>query len=231
MQHILGTIPHLLMAILITIPFIKNKKGTLIKIIMTFALSCAVVLTPDILKFFGLLAGHSLFFFPVIVGLYSICYQIAIGQMESKSVMVMFSFILIIGHIMLDFFGNGAHLFYPFSEEDLNFSIIDKFDLTLIVYLLILTTVVIKFNLNRQILFVGLLLLVIFSGLSAVSKLQLEKQLSKEYNDEEVELLITYPENAVTWNYQVRTPNRIIVGTADKFRNTIEIDVVTEFQE
>lgn len=69
----------------------------------------------------------------------------------------------------------------------------------------------------------GLSILLIYFGLLSYSKVQLEQTLEKTYNDENIQLLITYPSFDNRWAFQIRTDERSIIGYSALFSQDIEI--------
>jgi hypothetical protein len=58
--------------------------------------------------------------------------------------------------------------------------------------------------------------------------MHLEYTLKKEFKDEDIVLLITYPDDDFNWEFQVRTERLIVTGESPINKTNIKIETRTE---
>ncbi|ENH95851.1 transmembrane protein [Gracilibacillus halophilus YIM-C55.5] len=98
-----------------------------------------------------------------------------------------FLVIILVGHILIDFLGNGVRLvrfFYPFMKEAFLFHIINKFNVLFILFLLVSLFITLFNSKKRRWGSIFLLIIFIYFGALTASKLQLEYSLQEKYNNE-----------------------------------------------
>jgi hypothetical protein len=184
----------------------------------------AAASSPDITKFFGDLLGHSIWFGLLFGLVFAFIFRFFIKEISFKKSWFTFSLCVILGHIFIDYLGNGVALFYPFIEEDFDFSIIKRVD-NLILYTLLLTVITgFFFRKGKIIILSGLLIVSLYFGILSFSKIQLQQALKDKYKDEHITLLLIYPRLDNQWEFQVRTKKVSVIGYSPTFNTKINIE-------
>jgi hypothetical protein len=133
---ILATLPHILVSSIITILTLEKDNDSFKKKIFILLFSSLVVISPDILKIMSILSSHSLWLVPILGFILSFIYVQLNNENKLNKVWLIFSLIILFGHIFIDFIGNGAELFYPFIKDEFEYTIINKIDLLFIAILM-----------------------------------------------------------------------------------------------
>ncbi|RKD69662.1 hypothetical protein ATL39_3088 [Sinobaca qinghaiensis] len=145
LTHIPSTLLHLIAGALLMDTFFKGRKYPFLKRLSIMAYGGLLVITLDIPKLFGFIFTHSLFFLPVLsFGLALLTKRFIVSTLMKNWAFIIL--ILLIGGIAIDFFGNGAHLWYPLSEKNVSFSIIQREWVLLVILILIFMFRLIPFN-------------------------------------------------------------------------------------
>ncbi|WP_345240569.1 metal-dependent hydrolase [Pontibacillus salipaludis] len=215
MEQLLHSGIHVLFGIVLTILLFKQKRST--KIIMAGA---GVAIFPDIPKFFGETAGHSLLLAPLIgIGMA----LIVLGYGKSFwYVSLKFTAVVLIGHIAIDYLGNGVQLLAPFSQKEFEFHIIRSLDLPLLALLCL--TVLGSFW-RKRVATIGFILILVYFTTFSWSKLQLEASLQEKYEGETIEELETFPADHpwqwFTWQILIETKEGYVRGSSTVWGQTI----------
>lgn len=123
-DHIPSSLLHALTGALIIDIFFGSKYAT--KRRLSFILLGSIlVFTLDIPKLFGFIFTHSLFFVPFIsAGLALLTRNILTESFIKRWLGIMCA--LLVGGILIDFLGNGAHLFYPITDRNFSYPLITR---------------------------------------------------------------------------------------------------------
>ncbi|WP_181348128.1 hypothetical protein [Thalassobacillus sp. CUG 92003] len=121
-DHIPSSSLHALAGALIIDIFFGNKYSIKRRLLIIL-LGSIVVFTLDIPKLFGFIFTHSLFFVPFIgAGVALLTGKIMTEPFIKQWIGIMCT--LLMGGILIDFLGNGAHLFYPIAERNFSYSLV-----------------------------------------------------------------------------------------------------------
>ncbi|KIP20412.1 metal-dependent hydrolase [Anoxybacillus ayderensis] len=226
---VLATLPHIFVSSIITALTLLKDNYTFRKKIIILLFNSLVVISPDILKIIGILSGHSLLMVPILAFIFSFIYSRLNNENKFKTLWLIFSLIILFGHLLLDFIDNGAELFYPFVRDSIDYTLINKIDLIFIAILM--TSFILLFFYKKKIIFVitSFSIIALYLGILIVSKEYLEYNLRKEFKDQDIVLLITYPDHDFNWEFQVRTNRSIVVGRSPIYKTDIIIESKTEF--
>ena len=225
-----SSLPHIFIgAMIASIIMVKDKDSSKKKILILVFCS-VVVIAPDVLKILGFLSSHALWLCPILGIFFSFLYAYLIKK-ESHSLFtdwIKFSTIIFIGHLFIDFIGNGARLLYPFVKEEFIFSIISKLDFVFIMFLAISLIIVFIHPKRKESALVCIITIFMYFSFLTVSKIQLEYSLKEKYQSEDIVLLISYPNDSLHWGYQVRTTDLIVTGESPVFNNEINVETKRE---
>jgi hypothetical protein len=225
---ILATLPHILVSSIITILTLVKDNDSFKKKIFILLFNSLVVISPDILKIMSILSSHSLWLVPILGFILSFIYVQLNNENKLNKVWMIFSLIILFGHIFIDFIGNGAELFYPFIKDEFEYTIINKIDLLFIAILMTSFILLFFYKKKTAIVITSLSIIGLYLGALTVSKMHLEYTLKKEFKDEDIVLLITYPDDDFNWEFQVRTERLIVTGESPINKTNIKIETRTE---
>ncbi|SDO72580.1 hypothetical protein [Halobacillus aidingensis] len=226
---ILSSLPHIFIGALIASIIMVNDNGSFQNKIRTFVFCSVVVMSPDVLKVLGVLSSHALWLCPVLGMFFSITYVYITKGVNFFIYWIKLSTIILIGHLFIDFIGNGARLLYPFVKEEFIFSIVSKLDFIFIMFLALFMVVVLITPKKKGTAFVCLMIILMYFSSLTVSKIQLEYSLKEKYKSEDIVLLLSYPNESFHWSYQVRTTNMIVTGRSPVFSGEINVETKREF--
>lgn len=167
---------------------------------------------PDVTKLFGDIFVHSLFIAPIIALLMVFLVNKLFKDLSLPH--LWFGLTLsVCSHIFIDYIGNGVAPFFPFIEREFEFHIIQVVDVTMIILLCFILLTSYYLPKAKWLLVSIPILLVTYLGILSVSKLQLEYSLKKQYKEENVVSLLTYPsDKEFHWDYMIRTEKSFITG-------------------
>lgn len=223
-----SSLPHIFIgAMIASILMIKNKDSSKKRILMLVFCS-VVVLSPDVLKILGFSSSHALWLCPILGIFFSFLYAFLIKKENSFMDWIKFSIIILIGHLFIDYIGNGARLLYPFVKEEFIFSIISKLDFVFIVFLAIFLIIVFMYPKKKESVLVCLIIITMYFSFLTLSKIQLEYSLKEKYKSEDIVLLISYPNDSLHWGYQLRTTSLIVTGESPVFSKEINVETKRE---
>lgn len=186
-----------------------------------FLIGCFLGLFPDILKFFGDITAHSIFFTPIYGVILALIINIYLRINQLKTWFYV-TITLIISHILIDYLENGVALFYPFIKKEYSFYIISH-EGVFVTLLLVGIGLYVIFN-KKIFIIMPLIILVIYLFLIGMSKLYLDDRLQKQFSKEEPYLIISYPTHHFNeWGFMVRTDETFYSGISPYFPINIEI--------
>ncbi|WP_426454410.1 metal-dependent hydrolase [Paenibacillus sp. S-38] len=180
-------------------------------------------LSPDGTKFFGDILGHSVLAVPVFGLLPALVCSAFIQGASFKKSWLVFS-LGVSSHLFIDWIGNGAALLYPIIEQEYEFSLVDgSGEIIVLVLLLIALIPAVLRPSSRRLLPAGILAAALYLGFLSYSKIQLEHALFRQYQREEMNLLLTYPNNR-QWEFMVRTKDASITGHSPYWGTDLTVD-------
>ncbi|MBO8157207.1 MAG: metal-dependent hydrolase [Bacillaceae bacterium] len=224
MGYISGGIFHFLVgASLAYVMF--NKDPSIRKRIFILCLGGMAGISPDITKLFGDILGHSIFFAPVFGLLFAFVLRTFLKEdfLFLKAWLV-FSLTVLFGHIMIDYIGNGVALFYPFIKGEYSFSIMMSYSYFVMVTLFIGILAGIFYRRGRLFILASIILISLYFGGLSVSKMILEETLKKQYQSDNINLIITFPNGYSEWKFMVRTDKVWVSGHSPILSSEIYID-------
>ncbi|MFD1020614.1 metal-dependent hydrolase [Thalassobacillus hwangdonensis] len=212
--YLLHTLLHFLAGACISYLTLVKSDDLRRKQLILLAVGGVVALLPDITKFFGDILGHSIFAAPFFGWLAAWLYRKYDKTIPYKKLWLIFTFIVIIGHLFIDYIGNGLALFFPFVRSEFDFHIIPSIDFFSLTILLIMFPLTFYFKKGKAIFITGLATIDLYLIILSVSKVQLEHELHQEY--EGIELLETYPSSSDfgEWNFLLKTNVEWIRGSS-----------------
>lgn len=223
-----ASLPHIFIgATLASLIMIKGKVSIKKKLLI-FAICTIAVLSPDVLKVSSVLYSHAIWLAPLLGAFFTVLHEFLIKSEKPLMTWVKMTVIILVGHLFIDFIGNGARLLYPFHKEEYIFSIISKLDFIFILFLAISFLLVFFHPKKNIVATVCLIAIAVYFSSLTYSKLQLEYTLKEKYNNEDIALLITYPNDSLHWGYQVRTENLIVTGESPVLNEDIKIETRRE---
>ncbi|RWZ60606.1 hypothetical protein EQV77_04740 [Halobacillus fulvus] len=225
----LSSLSHIFIGALIASIIMVNDNGSFQNKIMTFVFCGVVVMSPDVLKVLGVLSSHALWLCPVLGMFFSITYVYFTKGKNFFICWIKLSTIIFIGHLFIDFIGNGARLLYPFVKEEFIFSIVSKLDFIFIMFLALFMVLILITPKKKGTAFVCLMTILMYFSSLTVSKIQLEYSLKEKYKNEDIISQISYPNESFHWGYQVRTTNMIVTGGSPVFSGEINVETKREF--
>ncbi|WP_156969093.1 hypothetical protein [Pontibacillus chungwhensis] len=215
LNHIPSSLLHILTAMILTHLFFYRHTMSYARRIGTIFLGGGLVMIIDVPKLIGNVSTHSLLLLPFTsLALALLTYKLLPFTFFRRWIGI--ALLLLIAGIGIDYLGNGAHLFYPINEHNLEYPLIKR-DLWLLGGLVLLTL----FSLSQKLygwkwVVSGLMILCLLLGWKAYSKQQLQQTLDHRYSDEEVVRITTQPAAYVgyKWRFTVYTLNDVSYGEA-----------------
>ncbi|SFJ76658.1 hypothetical protein SAMN04487936_104103 [Halobacillus dabanensis] len=123
-DHIPSSLLHALAGALIIDIFFGSKLPVKRRLSIIL-LGSLLVFILDIPKLFGFIFTHSLFFVPFIgAGIALLTRKMITESFIMQWIGIMC--VLLIGGILIDFLGNGAHLFFPITDRNFSYSIVTR---------------------------------------------------------------------------------------------------------
>ena len=215
--YIIHEIFHFLIGATVIYLFINENDETIDKRALIMVFGGIAAISPDMTKFFGDILGHSIWFAPVFGLLLSIIFQFFYREIPFLKSWGIFSLSVLIGHIFVDYIGNGVALFYPILKKEYSLNLIVSTDNFILYLLLILLLICLFYKKGKTILLAGILMIALYLGGLTASKYYLEKTLKQQY--ENIDLLLTFRNhNFLEWNFIVRT-NEVWVNGVSSILN------------
>lgn len=188
-----GILLHILiganLGLLVAFVFEGNSSGNKKYFLLLTGMLAAIF--PDFLKYFGNIIGHSLIFVPVMSLPASFLFYFLTRKIFSfLKIWIFHTLIVIIGHLMIDFFSHDIQLFFPVSTSNYTFNILQRNEL----FILTISCVnILLFFMLRKILKVkkishithrlGLLLIIFYIIFKGLSYNFLVNKLENQYYD------------------------------------------------
>ncbi|MBP3951780.1 metal-dependent hydrolase [Bacillus suaedae] len=226
MGYLLHTALHFLVGVSISYllfnkDFLSKKKRSIV-----FLFGGVSAVSPDVTKFFGDLFGHSIFSVPLFGLLFTIIFRIFIKDFSFVKTWFIFSITVLIGHIFIDYIGNGVAFLFPFVKSEFDFHIIASVDFIITTTLLISVIIGFLNKKGKAIILMGTIIICLYFGFLSISKVQLEHTLKSKYDANKIELLLTYPSfgKMGSWDFQVRTKEVWVNGYSSIYKPKIHID-------
>jgi hypothetical protein len=179
---------------------------------------------PDATKFFGDLFGHSILSVPLFGLVLTIVFRVFLKDVSFKKAWFAFSITVLFGHLFIDYIGNGIAVLYPFIQKEFDFHIVKSDDNMIIFTLLVAIIVGMFYKKGRWIILSGILVVSLYLGVLAFSKIQLEQALRNKYQDDNITLLLTYPRFDNQWGFMVRTDKVWVNGYSPMLSTEIHIE-------
>ncbi|RSL28926.1 metal-dependent hydrolase [Salibacterium salarium] len=205
MDYIIHTLLHFLVGASISYLIINKEDRTKSKRFFIMIFGGAVAVSPDVTKFFGDLWWHSIWFVLVSGLLFAIVFRWFTKNIVLQKLWFTFSLTVLVGHILIDYLGNGVAFLYPFVKEEFEFHIVYGMDVLIIFVLLLALSIGVFYSKGKRFVIMGVLIVTLYLMGLGFSKIQLEQALENQYQRESIDLLLTYPESLSQWSFQVRT--------------------------
>lgn len=182
-------------------------------------------ISPDITKIFGDILGHSVLLVPVYGLLFTISFRVFVKDLHFLKAWFIFSLTVLIGHIFIDYVGNGVSFLLPLTQEEFSFSVIRRNDEFVLYTLLVAVLIGLFYRKGKLVFLTGIIIVSLYLGGLSVSKIQLEQALNKQYQSDNVNLLITFPSNSyLEWKFMVRTDKVWVNGYSHILNSEIYIE-------
>jgi hypothetical protein len=185
--------------------------------------------SPDVTKFFGDILGHSILITPVIGLLFAIGYYVLQKEVSFKKAWLMFS-VSVLSHLIIDYIGNGVAFVYPFTQKEFDFSIVSRNDAIILYTLFIALIIGMFFRKGKVVVLAGILVVSLYLGGLSFSKIQLQQALERQYQSENIDLLLTFPRHNSQWGFIISTDEAIISGYSPILGIEIHIEQETKKQ-
>ncbi|MEQ6376353.1 hypothetical protein RZN25_05870 [Bacillaceae bacterium S4-13-56] len=181
-------------------------------------------ISPDVTKFFGDILGHSIWLAPVFGLLFSIGFRYFQKDISFFKSWGIFSLTVLVGHIFIDYIGNGVAFLYPIIHKEYSLSVITRTDEFILYTLLIVVLIGLFYRKGKIIILTGIIIISLYLGGLTVSKFNLEQALKKQYEDDDINLLLSYrSHNFLEWNFMVRTDKIWVSGYSPILNQEIRI--------
>lgn len=182
-------------------------------------------ISPDVTKFFGDLLGHSIWLVPVFGLLFSIGFQFFQKDISFFKSWGVFSLSVLVGHIFIDYIGNGVAFLYPVTTKEYSFSIITRTDEFVLYTLLVVVLIGLLYRKGKMIILTGIIIISLYLGGLTVSKFQLEQALREQFGEEGINLLETFrSHDFFEWNFMVRSDKVWVRGYSTFLGQEIHIE-------
>jgi len=219
--HVPSTSLHLLAGAFIMYAFFGKKEDTLKHRALIMSLGF-IVLVPDIPKFLGTTAFHSLISLPFLSLLLAILIQKWTRTKYWYSLLATLTTFMG-GALLIDWIGNGSRLFSPLSDKNYAFTLL-KHEMLLILLMAAVLVIVLKTG-NKLILTIGLLSVLSFLSLKAYGKLEVQSYLRNQIQAAPIELINVEPHGlwGHEWKFVVIAHDKKIRGTASLLGRKVKI--------
>ncbi|MFZ0370524.1 MAG: hypothetical protein WAM07_13100 [Halobacillus sp.] len=219
--HVPSTTLHLLAGAFIMFAFFGKKEYTIKQRALIMSLGF-IVLIPDIPKFLGTTAFHSLIGLPFLSLLLAILIQKWTRTKYWYSLLATFTTFMG-GALLIDWIGNGSRLFSPLSNKNYAFTLL-KQELLLILLMTAVLLIVLKTS-NKLVLTAGLLVALSFLSLKAYGKLELQSYLRNQVQTAPIEWIDVEPHGLLgnQWEFVVMAHDKKIRGTASLLGSDVNI--------
>ncbi|SFG03207.1 hypothetical protein SAMN05216353_11963 [Halobacillus alkaliphilus] len=219
--HVPSTTLHLLAGALIMYAFFGKKEYTTKQRALIMSLGF-IVLIPDVPKFLGTTAFHSLISLPFLSLLLAIFIQKRTKAKYWYSLLATFTTFMG-GALLIDWIGNGSRLFSPLSNKNYAFTLL-KHELLLILLMTIVLLIVLKTS-NKLILTAGLLIALSFLSLKAYGKLELQSYLRNQIQVAPIKWIEVEPHGFLgnKWEFVVMAQDKKFRGTASLLGDDVKI--------
>lgn len=215
LERILHLLLHLLAGAATLSWFIDGR--TVGKRIWIILIGACLGITPDVTKLFGDVYLHSMLFAPFIGLFYGFILWMWPRTRFFYAVFAS-TMTVIIGHLLVDFLGNGDALFYPIIVREQVFSILSPVENLITLFLLVSLVVSFLFTSNRKPMTITLLPVLILLIALASSHGAIRYQLYAEYKDKHPDITV-FSSQPFHWKFYVRLEDhRIIHGRADYYK-------------
>lgn len=211
---------HLITGAAILLLLLNKRLSTFKHYIMAGTLGAFISITPDITKFFGDIYLHSLITVPFVGAAFAWVIQKTL-HVRWMTAWVSAIAALFIGHLMIDFLGNGVNLLYPFVHEEQNFSILNEMNELIISILFGIAVVsIVIWKKKPPAATIAVMLVILFVTALSISNGTINAILHKRYAAEHPEYITVYPANVpFHWNYYVRIDNLTIIPGKGQYLN------------
>lgn len=211
MGYLVHTLLHFLVGASIVFLFVNTEYDSRLKRNLLILFGGIASVSPDITKFFGDILGHSILLVPVFGLLFAIVYIAIQKGLSLMKAWLMFS-IAVFSHLFIDYIGNGIALLYPLLQEEFEFSIVNSNDAIILYTLLICVIVAMFYRKGKLVVLTSLLIVSMYLVGLTISKAQLEQALKRQYQSDNINLLLTYPSHDFQWVFMVRTDKASVSG-------------------
>ncbi|MGP4076632.1 hypothetical protein [Halobacillus sp. K22] len=201
--------------------FFGKKEDTLKQRALIMSLGF-IVLVPDIPKFFGTTAFHSLISLPFLSLFLAFLIQKCTKTSYWYALGATFTTFMG-GALLIDWIGNGSRLFSPLSYKNYSFTLL-KHEMLLILLMAAVLVIVLKTG-NKLILTLGLLTALSFLSLKAYGKLEVQSYLRNQVQAAPIELINVKPHGlwGHEWEFVVMAHDNKIRGTASLLGSEVKI--------
>lgn len=208
---LISILPHLTVGAVINYLICNNEKNRFyILLIGAFA-----GILPDIPKYFNNIFFHSIWSIPIISIILSIPSKKIIKDISLIRLFLGISMSALIGHIFIDYIGNGTVLFYPFTQEEFSLDLINGEEIILWVIILVGIILSIFNKHSRKIILISSIIAFIYIGVLGFSKYVTYQQLESIYKEDKPNQILVYRAGyPMHWYFIVRTDEKSVNGTS-----------------
>lgn len=206
--------------------FAKQRYSCVLILLLGGILGIAV----DIPKELGYTVFHAIWLAPVIGLVYGWLVKMIFRELSLLKSWLFTTLTLVFGHLLIDVFGDGNNLFAPFSDREVDFSILNAANEK---WLYILATAAVLLYLvlrTRPVLTAGIAVMAAFVIALSISHESLVLTLEHTYSEDHPQSITVFPAPSgklFHWNYYVRISDLEIISGEAKLLVTSEQQVTT----
>lgn len=212
---------HLIAGAAILLLFMNKYMFSFRDCFYTVFLGATLAITPDLTKFFGDILLHSILVAPLVGALYAWIIVKLFKKTSYLYAWISSVVTVVVGHLFIDYLGNGVNLLYPLTNEEQNFSILGsnhEIIITIILALGVISTCV--WRKTKVPLVITTSAILLFLVTLAVSNASITRSLQQQYASEKPEYIVVYPSSIpFYWNYYVRIDHLNIIAGEGSYLN------------
>ena len=213
MGYIVHEVFHFLIGASLAYILLSKDMGTIGKRTLIYIFGGVAAISPDVTKFFGDIVGHSIWLVPVFGLVFALVFHFIQKNVSFFKSWGIFSLIVLVGHIFIDYIGNGVAFLYPLINKEYSLSIISRTDEFVLFILLFVVLLGLFYGKGKMIILTGMIIISLYLCGLTVSKFHLENTLEKQYEGEDINLLLSYrSHNFFEWRFMVRTDKVWVSG-------------------
>ncbi|MEH7239483.1 metal-dependent hydrolase [Bacillus sp. JJ1562] len=232
MGYIIHEVFHFLVGASLAYILVVKDIGRIGKRTLILFFGGITAISPDITKLFGDILGHSIWLVTVFGLVFALVFHFLQKDVSFFKSWGIFSLIVLVGHIFIDYIGNGVAFLYPITHKEYSLSIITRTDEFVLYTLLFVVLIGLFYRKGKMIILTGMIIISLYLCGLTVSKFHLENTLKTQYEGEDINLLLSFrSRNFLEWNFMVRTDKVWVSGYSPILNQEIHIESEREVDE